>query len=91
MKVEFNHKGHSIIIDRSTFSMSFKVDGQTQETKESKFFSNHLQDSYFNGEILSGPDKGDEIRVKILAGFFSDDVILYYNDEKIGTKQLFAF
>jgi len=91
MKVSVEFKGHIIAIEKSILGkINFKIDGETQKIK-SGFFANNLTNTQYEGEILSGRDKGDKVRVEIKTGIFSDTVTFFYNGEAIDSKELSPF
>ena len=87
MKARFEYKGHTVLIEKSLFGkIKFKIDGETHEIK-SGFFAN-LKDSYYEGEILGGRDKGDKVRIEIKTGVITDTVTFIYNGNKIDSQEI---
>lgn len=90
MRVEFEYKGHHIIVTRGLDTVELKIDGETQTIIQKNAIMNRLTNTELEGKILSGVDEGIEIRVKIITGFFTDDAIFYYDDRRICKKTMFA-
>lgn len=89
MRAKFDHKGHSVVVERGLQGAQLLIDDKLCAEKKGAFSVQFINFD-LNGEIPNTDGTVDDIRISVRIGLTQDDVVFFCNGKEIESRKVRA-